>query len=303
MGRLDGAAAETRSIPADRTRAELDALAKLLRAEGITVHRPEPARHDRLFQTVDWKERGFSSACPRDAVIVVGDELIETPLAWRARYFETDALRPLFLSYFRAGARWSSAPRPDLKDELYEEAHGEWLDDARPPMFAGESEPVLCAADVLRCGRDLFTMRTAGTNLAGIEWLRRHLRATHEVHEIKPRLPVGGMLDTIFLPLAPGEFLVRDAAIDPTQLPETVRAGTIRIAPKTSVQNANLAMNVLQLDPKRVLVEESQTDMTRALTSWGYDVRPVPLDGYAVLGGSLRRATLDIRRRSERPTS
>lgn len=298
VGRLDGAAAETRSIPADQTRAELDALAKLLRAEGVTVHRPEPTRHERTFETPDWKERGFSAACPRDAVIVVGNELIETPLAWRARYYETDALRPLFLSYFRAGARWSSAPRPDLKDELFEEAEGEWLDDARPPMFVGESEPVLCAADVVRCGTDLFAMRTAGTNLAGIEWLRRHLGDAHEVHEITPRLPVGGMLDTIFLPLSPGEFLVRDHAIDPARLPDVVRAGTIRIAPETSAEHAGLAMNVLLLDPKRVLVEESQSSMIAALREWGYDPRPVPLAGYAALGGSIRRATLDIRRRT-----
>lgn len=298
LGVLDGAAAEARTIPKDDTRRDLQTLSKLLSAEGVTVHRPEPAAHTRTFETVDWKERGFSSACPRDAVLIVDDEIIETPLGWRARFYETDALRDLFLSYFRAGARWTSAPRPELKDDLYAEPTGDWLGEAKPPIVINESEPILSAADVIRADRHLFAMRTAGTNQAGITWLRRHVSPRCEVHEIEPRTQVAGQLDTVFTALGPGEILLRKDAIDPATLPEVLRDHRIRIAPAANSEDAAAAMNVLLLDPKRVLVEAAQTDMVDALRSWGYEVIPVALAGYAALGGSIRRATLDIRRRA-----
>lgn len=293
LGRLDGAAANTPAIPRDETRKELQAFAKRLADEGVEVRRPEAVPHERTFETVDWKERGFSSACPRDATLIVDDQIVETPLGWRARYYETDALRPLFLSYFRAGARWTSAPRPELKDDLYVEAEGTWLDDAAPPLVVGESEPILTASDVARCDGDLFAMRTAGTNQAGITWLRRHLGAEHEIHEISPRVQIAGSLDTVFVPLGPGEILLREDAIDPASLPDVCRDWQIRTAP---AGNGAAAMNLLVLGPKRVLVEATQTEMADALRGWGYDAIPVPLSGYAALGGSLRRATLDIRR-------
>ncbi len=298
LGRLDGAAAETPAIPADETRRDLDALQKLLTAEGVTVHRPDPTPHGRTFETADWKERGFSAACPRDAVLVVDDEIIEMPLGWRARYYETDGLKSLFLRYFRDGARWACAPRPELKDELYEEPGGEWLDDARPPAAVTEAEPILCAADIARKGFDLFAMCTAGTNQAGITWLERHLGTRYRVHQIQPRRPVAGQLDTLFLPLSPEEILIREDAIDPTALPSGLRDSRIRIAPEANDGQDALALNVLMLDRQRVLVEATQTNMIDALRTWGYDAIPTPLAGYAPLGGSLRRATLDIRRRT-----
>lgn len=293
VGRLDGAAANTPAIPRDETRKDLQAFAKQLTAEGVEVRRPEAAPYERTFETVDWKERGFSSACPRDGVLVVGDQIIETPLGWRARYYDTDALRPLFFSYFQAGARWISAPRPELKEELYEEPRGDWLDGTTPPVVVGENEPILAASDVARCDRDLFVMRTASTNRQGITWLRRHLGTAHAVHEIEPRKQFAGPLDTVFVPLGPGEVMVRDDAVDPEALPAACRDWNIRSAPQGGDA---VATNLLVLGPKRAMVEASQTSMIEALRSWGFEVIPVPLAGYAALGGSLRRATLDIRR-------
>lgn len=297
VGWLDGAAAQTSVIPRDETRKELENLAKLLKAEGVTVRRPDAAPHARTFETVDWKERGFSSACPRDSVLVMGEEILETPLGSRARYYETDAFRTLFLEYFRAGARWTSAPRPELKDDLYEEPSGAWLENAAPPIVINEAEPILSAGDVLRCGRDVLTMQTAGTNQAGITWLRRHLGDDYQVRELTPRQQVAGSLDTLLAPLGENEILLRDDAIDPTTLPEALLGRTIRAAPPPSEGgDPAAAMNILMLDPKRALVEASQTSMLEALRTWGYDPIPVALGGYAALGGSIRRATVDIRR-------
>jgi len=59
------------------------------------------------------------NACPRDGLMVVGDEIIETAMAWRSRVFEFCAYKKLFSEYFRQGAKWTAAPRPSMADDLY----------------------------------------------------------------------------------------------------------------------------------------------------------------------------------------
>ena len=57
---------------------------------------------------------------PRDFLLVVGDEMIESPMAWRCRYFEYEAYRPLLRKYFNEGARWTAAPKCTMEDGLYD---------------------------------------------------------------------------------------------------------------------------------------------------------------------------------------
>lgn len=64
---------------------------------------------------------GMYAAMPRDILMVVGNEIIEAPMAWRARFFEYRAYRPLIKEYFRKGAKWTTAPKPTMSDELYDQ--------------------------------------------------------------------------------------------------------------------------------------------------------------------------------------
>lgn len=64
---------------------------------------------------------GMYAAMPRDILLVVGNEIIEAPMAWRARFFEYRAYRPLIKEYFRKGAKWTTAPKPTMADELYDQ--------------------------------------------------------------------------------------------------------------------------------------------------------------------------------------
>ena len=47
---------------------------------------------------------------PRDLFLIVGDEIIETSPAVRARYFEADLYKELFNGYFNRGAIRRSIP-------------------------------------------------------------------------------------------------------------------------------------------------------------------------------------------------
>ena len=73
------------------------------------------------YSTPDFTSSGFHAANPRDSLLVVGEEIIEAPMAWRARFFEYRAYRELIKEYFHAGATWTSAPKCLMSDELYDE--------------------------------------------------------------------------------------------------------------------------------------------------------------------------------------
>jgi glycine amidinotransferase len=291
--------------PAQR---ELENFVKILETLGVTVRRPEAVDYKKRFATPDWSSRGFCNSCPRDCMLVIGDEIIETPMAWPCRYFETHSYRPVLKDYFRRGARWTSAPKPQLTDELFDPDFR--LPEKGEPMryILTEFEPVFDAADFVRCGRDLFVTRSNVTNLSGIEWLRRHLGPEYRIHEIESRCPNPMHIDTTLLPLAPGKLLVNPEYIDVDRLPDILKSWDILVAPEpdpidekmlkiTSMCGKWLNMNVLMLDEKRVIADPHHTGMMRALEKWGFEPIPAPFLHYAAFGGAYHCATLDIRRR------
>ena len=290
--------------PAER---ELDGFVRLLEGEGITVRRPDVVDFARRFATPHWRSNGFCTASPRDGILIVGDEIIETPSCWRSRYHELDAYRPLFKEYFAAGARWTAAPRPQLTDELFD--YDFRVPKAGEPLrfVVNEFEPVFDAADFVRCGRDLFVTRSNVTNRTGIEWLRRHLGPGFRIHEIESRCRQPMHIDSTFMPLAPGKVLVNPDYCDVERLPAVLKTWDVLIAPRPdpcegimsriSMCSPWTSINVLMLDEKRVVVDKSQVTLIRAFKDWGFEPIPCAFLSYGPFGGSFHCATLDVRRR------
>ncbi|GAA2447425.1 amidinotransferase [Streptomyces glaucus] len=308
--RLQGLAAGFRypRLLVERARQELDQFIALLESLDVTVRRPAPVDHRQRFSTPDWSSRGFCNSCPRDSMLVIGDEIIETPMAWPCRYFETHSYREILKDYFRRGARWTAAPKPQLTDALFERDFRVPGPDEPMRYILTEFEPVFDAADFVRAGRDLFVTRSNVTNRMGIEWLRRHLGPGYRIHEIESRCRTPMHIDTTFLPLAPGRALVNPEYVDVDRLPDVLSSWDILIAPEpdpidehllkiTSMCGRWLSMNVLMIDEKRVIAERHHTEMLRALEKWGFEPIPCDLLHYAPFGGSFHCATLDVRRR------
>lgn len=290
---------------------ELDQFIHILEAEGVRVRRPDVVDWKPRYRTPQWSSSGYCATCPRDGFLVVGDEIIETPMAWRCRFFEAFPYRRLFKEYFHQGARWTAAPKPQLLDELYDPdfvppAEGEPLH-----YVINEFEPVFDAADFVRCGRDLFGIRSSVTNASGMTWLRRHLGDRYRVHELESRCRQPMHIDSSFMPLAPGKVLVNPKYMDPEKLPDFVRKWDVLIAPepdplprsawrfKVSMTSPWISVNVLMLDHERVIVEETQVTLMAKLKDWGFKPIPCPFLSYAPFGGSFHCATLDVRRRGE----
>jgi glycine amidinotransferase len=291
-----------------RAQTELDGFVRVLEAEGVYVRRPEPIDQRRRVHTRLWSSRGFCLACPPDLYLVVGDEIIETPTCWRSRHFEGDAYRTLFKEYFANGARWTAAPRPQLPDELFD-ADYRVPEPGEPIRYiTNEFEPVFDAADIARCGRDLFITRSNVTNETGIRWLRRHLGDRGlRLHQLESQCSRPMHIDTTFVPLGPGRVLINPDYIDIDRLPPILKRWDVFTAPrpdpvdeltaKFSMCSPWTSINVLMLDPRRVVVEASQPTLHRALKDWGFEPLPLPFLAYGPFGGAFHCATLDTRRR------
>jgi glycine amidinotransferase len=283
----------------DAGRRDLEGFVHILAAEGVTVRRPDVLDHGRPYATPDWAVAGgLYAAMPRDVALVVGDEIIEAPMAWRSRSFEIHAYRSLFMDYFHHGARWTAAPRPRLEDELYDEDY-----ERRERLVVTEREPTFDAADFFRCGRDVFGQRSHVTNAAGIAWLRRHLGPAFRVHELHFYDPHPMHIDATFMPLAPGKVLCNPERV--RAVPEMFRGWEMIEAPPPAIPEAHpmylssrwVSMNILMLDERRVVVEAQEEELQRVLRGAGFTVIPCGFRGFNTFGGSFHCATLDVRRR------
>lgn len=290
----------------DAAERQLDQFAELLCRHGVTVRRPDPIDHAVGARTPDWEiGGGHASACPRDTLLVIGDEIIEAPMTQRARWFEFRAYRSLLIEYFRGGARWTAAPKPLMRDDLYAEP-ASWPFDLADGALLTETEPAFDAACFARFGRDIFWRPDLVSNEFGAAWLQRHLGDGFRVHRIAFREATPTHIDTTLVPVRPGIVLTNpsrpcvDGQLDLftrngwrlVDAPVSVRSGP---APSRDVSNW-ISMNILMLDERTAIVEASEAPMIALMRSLGCEVIPCPFDRVYAFGGGFHCCTADIRR-------
>jgi len=293
----------------EAARRELAEFIHILEAEGVRVRRLDRANFAAPFGTPEWQvTSGFCAANPRDPFIILGNEILETPMADRSRYFEAWAYRSLFKEYFKAGARWTAAPKPQLLDALYDQQYTVPGPDEPMRFVINEFEPVFDAADFVRCGRDIFCQTSNVTNHFGIAWMQRHLGDGYRVHTLQSRCPEAIHIDTTFMPLAPGKVLVNPDYLDLQNLPPILKSWELLIMPTPLPQIKGdplrlvsdwAGVNVLMLDEQRIVVEKNQEPLIKSLKEWGFKPIPCSFEAYYPFLGSFHCATLDIRRRGE----
>lgn len=302
-------------FPAEHTKkayAEIEEFCNILRHEGVEVRRPDIIDHSVEFNTPDFQSKGMYAAMPRDILLAVGDEIIEAPMAWRARFFEYRAYRPLIKEYFRQGAKWTTAPKPTMSDELYDLNYpiknvAERRALAEQGIFVtSEYEPCFDAADFMRAGRDIFAQRSQVTNKMGIEWMRRHLAPKGiRVHEISFQDPNPMHIDATFNIIGPGLVLSNpDRKCNHINM---FKKGGWKIVkpPRPLMPDTHplwmaskwLSMNVLMLDEKRVVCEANEGPTIKMFENLGITPVPISLRFANSLGGAFHCWTCDVRRR------
>jgi len=294
----------------DAAEAQLDGLATALEKEGAVVRRPDHLNFTRPIETPTFTALAQNSvACPRDVLLVIGDEIIEAPMAMRARFFEYLPYRRLIKEYFETGARWSAAPKPAMSDDLYvtdfSAREGGFDADTRPSLT--EFEPCFDAASFARLGRDIFYQPDTVTNDFGARWLARHLGPEYRLHRVRFADPAPQHIDATMVPLRPGLVMMNPDRPALNGAAELFAANGWEVVPAPrpapgtgagqDAVSSWISMNVFNISADRIVCEERQQPLIRFLESVGFTVIALPFTDVYSFGGSFHCCTLDVRRR------
>ena len=249
---------------AHRMQRQVDALAELVAREGVTVHRPERLRGpERTFLAPNGEG---AQLFPRDAMIVVGEHVIDSSVRLLCRQRERYGLRPHIQRLVTHGARWSSVPF------------------GSPGCVDG---PFLEGGDTLLNGYEVYVgMSGCASDMAGIDWLQALLGGRYRVIPVALRSNVLH-LDCVLGLVKPGLLVwCPEKLID--GLPRTLREwDSIAV----SQDEANkLATNGLVLEEGRMIVDADNARVIDELRKRKVDIIPLPFDGPIRVGGGLRCA-------------
>ena len=285
----------------EETEEDLNGFVKLLESCGVKVRRPDTWSHESTFSTIHWESQGYYNYCPRDVLLVVGDQIIETPNVIRSRSQETFSYRKLLMEYWNSGAKWISAPKPMLLDSLFE-----GFDPEKPTPR--DDEPAFDAANILRFGEDLIYLVSATGNEAGGHWLQSVLGDKYRVHFMKD-VYWGSHIDSTLVALRPGLVLANPSRLNDDTLPEILKQWKVIYSPpmeNTDRYDADylskcigsdwIDMNAFSINPNLVVVDRNQPTLIKMLEKEGLDVIPLKLRHSKLLGGGPHCVTLDVRR-------
>jgi N-dimethylarginine dimethylaminohydrolase len=285
----------------EETEEDLNEFVAVLEQLGITVKRPETWPHEDKFSTIHWESEGYYNYCPRDIMLVIGDQIIETPNVIRSRAQESLSYRKLMIDYLKSGAKWYCAPKPMLLDSLFDV-------DMDKPMPRND-EPAFDAANILRFGRDLLYLVSGTGNELGGQWLQTILDDDFRVHFLKD-VYYGSHIDSTFVALRPGLILCNPARINEQTLPEFLKQWEVIYSPpmestdrfdadylSKSIGSKWIDMNLFSINPDLVVVDRDQTALIKLLEKQGIDVIPLKLRHSKMLGGGFHCITLDTRRK------
>ncbi|MEO6502959.1 MAG: glycine amidinotransferase [Jatrophihabitantaceae bacterium] len=297
---------------------DVEALAATIADLGVTVLRPMRLPPDAApIAGLGWQAAPAPALNIRDNTLVLGNEIIETPPAIRSRYLETRLLAPIFQSYFQAGARWTTMPRPLLTDMSFDLSYAraaatalvgpiEPIADPQPSPYDVGLELMMDAAQVLRLGRDLLINIAQENHRMAVDWLERHLDGRYRIHRVNRM--TDNHIDSMLLALRPGVFLARNEGIR-DMLPEALRSWKFLIPPPPDpgdfpvydeddlvLTSPYIDLNVLSIDEETVLVNEDCTGVRKMLDAAGFTTVPVRHRHRRLFGGGFHCFTLDTHR-------
>lgn len=287
---------------------DLNNLASILTTLGIKVHRPESPPVGVKFKLNTFSD--YYSPCdnPRDLVLIVGNRIIETPVGWRRRYFETDLLKKIFINYSNEGSHWTAAPRGILNNDSYDTNSNYKNFNIAHAQLNNSYEMLFDAAQCLKFGKDIV-MNVANINhYKGYLWLKKELGCKYNIH---PITITDHHIDGMFIPLKPGVLLINSKTMSnnlhklpkPLQKWEMIRCDEHkqkRTDNTCMLASANISVNVLPVSEKKALIfSETGNEcgiLKDKLEKYDIEAHEIMFRHSRVFGGGLHCATLDTRR-------
>ena len=282
----------------EETREDLAKIKDTLRSFGITVltHPIDESKKPRPYHD------SYYDYCPRDSMLVIGDKVIQTPMALRHRRDEADKYKKMF----KTGS-WVEFPKPILEDSMYDRS------DLSKPTLQPNPEPVFDAANILKANNDIIYLVSNTGNLAGADylekWLWDNVSTDYKVHRVEG-VYAHIHIDTTFVLLREGLVLCNPVRVNENNIPQIFRNWDRIWAPEPYPTQAMeewcpaspwLGMNILSINENLVMVEEHQLLLMNLLKKYGIESIPVRLRHSRTFSGGPHCITLDVIR-STTPT-
>lgn len=254
---------------------ESDEIAKDLKEKDVKISRLNPEVLDVAeLQYMKYVQQGHNFLFPKDAVIVIGNNVIEcaqrVPMRDKERFIVRKIFKPLIKE--DPSIRYIAVPIPS-------------------PTFA-EKGLYLEGSDVLIDGKNIYVGHSGrGTSTAGIKWLQSVLGPNYKVYSID----ISGFihLNSVLTLIRPGLAVKVSPAIV-SELPKPLHNWDFI---EVSMDDAkNYASSILVVGPNKVYVDERFETLIEQLRTKGVDVTSVPFDVIADFGGGLGSFYSPIRR-------
>lgn len=249
----------------DEANEDLDGLCDILIDAGVTVHRP---------QAIDFvAANGMYNYCPRDRLIVAGDQVIDPAMMYPCRDMELQAYHPV-------------------------------VDSARIYHHMPRNEGMtLDAANVLRLNDRWLFLESVSGNRRAYEWL------CGRFPDIKIELCnfySGVHIDSTIAILCEGTVLLNGSRVNHINCPRVFdgwrKIYINDVVPQGFYQypyaSKWMALNVLSINPDTVIVDAAQREIITLLEQLKFTVIPHTLRHSRTLGGGFHCVTLDTWRQN-----
>jgi N-dimethylarginine dimethylaminohydrolase len=252
----------------DETNEDLEGLVNILRDAGATVYRP----HQLNYQDLD----GMYNYCPRDRLIVFGEDIIDPAMMYPCRDMELESLDFVV----------------DSARKVYTMPRDQGL--------------VLDAANILRLGPNkLLYLESPSGNLAAWRWLSKNLPADTSIEVCN--FYSGVHIDSTIVALREGLVMLNASRVTEENCPdvfadwEKIWVHDDGIVAQEFYQypyaSKWIAMNMLSIDPDTVIVDRCQTKLIKTLEQHKITAVPHELRHSRTLGGGFHCVTLDLVRK------
>ena len=293
---------------------DIESFASLCQSLGVLVQRPKIPKHITKVKTPTWDSTIHAALNVRDLTIVIGNEIIETPVNCRWRYFENFHLKHLFLDYFKNGAKWTQVPQPILTDSSFdlnyykedELAHQEYSSGIVASPYDCGHEIMFDGANIMRLGRHILFNASSANARLGVQWMRNHLGDAYTVWEINI---ADSHIDSSFLPLRPGLALITREDIwhqlppqlqkwDKIYIPERKRSAEEYAAQGIKLASPRIELNVFSISPELIICHpQYEKELNDKLKKYGITAIGSPMRHCEIFAGAHHCTTLDIRRK------
>ena len=156
----------------EETKQDLDLLADFLKRGNVEVMRPHIYNYDTVKMPTFDVQLPIAPVVPRDALMVMGKNIIQTYTSYTDRYFDSVSYYPIFEKMFQQGYRWVSQPAPML---INLNTKDDWICNDRTYKDTLHNRVLWHTATMFKAG-DAFIVNQEGPGSnTGLEWCKREL--------------------------------------------------------------------------------------------------------------------------------